>query len=59
MKNKLIKVFIIKDDDGKVWGVAPTLAKAKVQAAWFLPKLEGEKKLNYKIDWMFHQHNLA
>lgn len=35
---KQMIVFLIMDEKGVTWGVAPTMTRAKVQAAWFLPK---------------------
>jgi hypothetical protein len=30
-------IFLIKDDAGRTWGLAPTKLDARIQAAWFLP----------------------
>jgi hypothetical protein len=31
-------VFLIKDPNGRAWGIAPSKIEARVQAAWFLPR---------------------
>lgn len=35
-KNKVI--FVIKDEVGFVWGLAPTKVQAQKQIRWFLPR---------------------
>jgi len=37
-KPKKKVVFIIQDDKGFVWGMAPTKIQARKQIAWFLPR---------------------
>lgn len=36
--NRVTKVFFIKDEQGNVWGMSPTIVQAKRQIAWFLPR---------------------
>jgi hypothetical protein len=35
---KQIIVFVIKDSQNNIWGVAPSKLQARVQIAWHLPK---------------------
>jgi hypothetical protein len=35
---KTIIIFLVVDELGVTWGVAPTMVQARVQANWFLPK---------------------
>lgn len=37
-KMKNIIIFLIVDEKGFVWGLAPSKVQARVQIAWFLPK---------------------
>lgn len=42
---KVKKIFIIRDGEGVVWGVAPTKIDARIQIQWHLPK-----NSSYKIE---------
>jgi hypothetical protein len=37
-KKRKCMIFIIKDETGSVWGVAPSMVQARRQIAWFLPR---------------------
>ncbi len=44
LRNKV--AFVITDETGHVWGMAPTKIQARRQIAWFLPR---ELKLSITI----------
>jgi|GEM_PF-6360074 hypothetical protein len=50
MNRKIDVVFVISDQFGEVWGVAPSATQARKQIVWFLPK-----GLEYTVDYLLYQ----